>query len=255
MSLSIVLATYNEEDALVKCLDSVKDIADEIVVVDGSSNDRTLEIARSYEAKVKVVDNEYIFHINKQKAVDLATKDWILQLDADEIVTEELQKEIQGVIEGKQKEYAGYYLPRKNYFFGHWMRKGGQYPDPVIRFFRRGKGRFPQKSVHEQIVIDGPVGTLKNEILHYPYQRLGEYWEKAARYSHLVAREMAQEKKSKNLVTIVEYIFIQPIRTFFNLFIRHQGFIDGAYGFLFALFSALQQPIALVKYFYGKNLD
>ncbi len=267
MSLSVVLATFNEEDTLARCLESVKDIADEIVVVDGRSTDKTVEIARLYGAKIKVVENEYIFHINKQKAVDLATKEWILQLDADEIVTEELREEIKDIVQGRFPEFkmsqfresierpVGYYLPRKNFFLGHWMRKGGQYPDPVIRFFRRGKGRFPQKSVHEQIVIDGSVGTLKNELLHYPYQTFAEYWEKAMRYSHLVAREMVQDRVSKNLITVLNYLLIKPSATFLNLFVRHQGFVDGVYGLLFAYFSGVQLQFALFKYLYGKNLD
>lgn len=248
-----MLATFNEEDRLGDCLGSIKDIADEIVVVDGRSTDRTVEIAKTYGAKVKVVDNEYIFHINKQKAVDLATRDWVLQLDADEIVPEGLKKEISEAI--KNRNYDGYYLPRKNFFLGHWMRKGGQYPDPVIRLFRKGKGRFPQKSVHEQIVIDGSVGYLKTELLHYPYQTLSEYWEKAIRYSHLVARELAAENKQKTLISAFEYFFLKPCTTFLNLFFRHQGFIDGFYGLLFAFFSALQLQFAYIKYLYGKNLD
>src|SRR3989344_195953 len=253
MSLSVVLATFNEEDRIGECLTSIKYIADEIVVVDGRSTDRTAEIAKSFGAKVKVVENEYIFHINKQKAVDLATKDWVLQLDADEIVSVELLSEIKTAI--KSKQYNGYYIPRKNYFLGHRMKKGGQYPDPVIRLFKKGKGRFPQKSVHEQIMIDGNVGTLKNELLHYPYQTLSEYWEKAVRYSHLTAREMAQANAKKNLVTALNYLLLKPTFTFLNLFIRHQGFVDGIYGFLFAYLSGIQLQIALFKYFYGKNLD
>src|SRR3989338_10829816 len=107
MGLSVVLATYNEQDMLDQCLDSVKEIADEIVVVDGRSNDRTVEIAKSFGAKVKVVDNEYIFHINKQKAVDLASKDWVLQLDADEIAPKELREEVQSIVNGKTKGFVG----------------------------------------------------------------------------------------------------------------------------------------------------
>lgn len=248
-----MFATYNEEDRLGDCLVSVKDIADEIVVVDGSSQDRTVEIAKSYGAKVNVVENEYIFHINKQKAVELATKDWILQLDADEVVPQGLKREITESI--NSEKYNGYYLPRKNFFLGHWMRKGGQYPDPVIRLFRKGRGRFPQKSVHEQIAIDGAVGTLKNELLHYPYQTLSEYWEKAVRYSHLTAREMKQSKTPKNIITILDYLLFKPTFTFLNLFIRHQGFVDGIYGFLFAYLSGVQLQLALFKYLYGKNLD
>ncbi|MFZ5845009.1 MAG: glycosyltransferase family 2 protein, partial [Patescibacteria group bacterium] len=155
VKLSIALATYNEAANLASCLDSVATWTNEIVVVDGSSTDQTVAIAKKYGARIIVTDNPPIFHINKQKAVEACRGDWILQLDADEVVTPELVREIKSEIRNQKSEYNGYYFPRKNFFLGHWLRKGGQYPDYVIRLFRKGKGWFPQKSVHEQIVVDG----------------------------------------------------------------------------------------------------
>ena len=125
--LSVVLATFNEEKNLRRCLDSVKDIASEIVIVDGTSKDKTVEIARSYGAKVTVTTNPPIFHINKQKAIDKATGDWILQLDADEVVSSELASEIKEIME-KNEQANGYWLPRKNFFLGRFLMKGGHNP-------------------------------------------------------------------------------------------------------------------------------
>ncbi len=245
--LSVAIAVYNEERNLEPCLSSVADIADEIVVVDGGSTDRTPQIARKFKAKVIRTTNPPIFHINKQKALDACTGEWILQMDADEVVSKELQKEIRDTIEHNPKE-NGFYLSRKNYFLGHWFRKGGQYPDYVIRLLRRGKGWFPSKSVHEQIVIEDDVGYLKHPLLHYSVRTIDEYWKKADAYTSLTADEFMRAGVPKTLVSYIRYETLKPLETFFNLFIRHKGFMDGIYGFLFAVFSAMHYPIAYRKY-------
>jgi glycosyltransferase involved in cell wall biosynthesis len=261
--LSVALAVRNEESNLELCLSSIKDIADEIVVVDGDSNDKTVEIAESFHSIVIKTDNPPIFHINKQKALDACRGVWILQLDADEVVTEELKKEIVCIIghetmsNGQESsnadchlshEYNGYYIPRRNYFWGHFMKKGGQYPDYVIRLVKRGYARFPCKSVHEQIQIDGEVGYIKEPMLHYSYRTFDDYWKKAATYTELTAKEFKENGLKKNLGTWVHYVILEPMKTFFLLFIRHKGFLDGIYGFIFAYFSALHYPIAYRKY-------
>ena len=216
-------------------------------MVDGGSTDRTVVIASRFKANVIETDNPAIFHINKQKALDACHGAWILQLDADEIVSEELCKEIANVT-SSNKSLAGYYIPRKNYFLGHWLRKGGQYPDYVVRLFQRGKGRFPCKSVHEQIQIDGSVGYLKCSLLHYSYRTLTEYWKKADAYTSLTADEFMRAGLPKSIVSYIRYEIVKPMGTFLNLFIRHKGFLDGIYGLLFAVFSAVHYPIAYQKY-------
>lgn len=247
MSLSVVLATYNEEENLSRCLDSVKLIADEIIVVDGGSADKTVEIAKSFSAKVTITNNPPMFHLNKQKALELASCDWILQLDADEVVSKELAGEIKGIITNSQSA-EGYFIKRKNFFLGHWMQKGGQYPDPVIRLFKRGSGCFPCKSVHEQIEINGEVETLKNDLLHYTAPNLARYLTNNNRYTDLTAKELADEKIPRNILSALNYLLIKPIYTFFLLFIRHKGFMDGYYGFIFAFFSGLLFAKAYIKY-------
>jgi len=144
-TLSVVLATYNEEKNLASCLDSVKDIADEIIIVDGTSNDKTVEIAKKYGSKIKITTNKSNFHINKQMAIDMAAKDWILQLDGDEHVSSELKNEIKEILEEKPSaDVNGYWMPRKNLFLGKFLMKGGQYPDYTLRFYKKGKGSLPQ---------------------------------------------------------------------------------------------------------------
>lgn len=244
--LSIALAVYNEERYIKQCLDSIKDIADEIIVIDGGSTDKTVEIAKAFNAKVIKTDNPPIFHINKQKALDACQGEWILQLDADEIVTKALKTEVRKVI--SQTKHSGFYIPRKNFFWGHWMRKTGVYPDYVIRLVKNGKAKFPCKSVHEQITIDGTVGYLKEPLEHYSYETIKDYWRKANAYTSLTADELRDKQVSKSISSLMEYFLVKPLSTFLTIFVRNQGFVDGIYGFLFSLFSALHFPIAYWKY-------
>ena len=192
--LSVVLAVFNEEKNLEACLSSVKHITDDIVIVDGSSTDGTVAIAKRFDARIVVTDNPPIFHINKQKAIDMAKHEWILQLDADERVSPELAEEImritamsdeeieayqeklpkkklflrhQTLLEGRDGQigtehgnYAAFFIPRLNYFLGKYLRYGGVYPDGVIRLIRNGKAYLPCKDVHEQMVVEGRVGWL-----------------------------------------------------------------------------------------------
>jgi len=245
MKLSVAIATYNEEKKLEACLESVSSWADEIVLVDGGSVDKTLSIAKAYNARIIKTDNPPIFHINKQKALDACRGEWILQLDADEIVTPELAKEILGAI---SKNVSGYWIARRNFFCGHWLKKGGQYPDYVIRLVRRGRARFPCQSVHEQIAVDGSVGHLKNPLLHYSYDTIAEYWRKANAYIVLQAQELSTQKLAVTPVTWFIFNALKPTVTFFLIFFRHKGFIDGYWGFLFAIFSALHHPLSYLRY-------
>jgi len=245
--LSAALAVYNEECNLDACLASVAPWVDEIVVVDGGSADGTLDIAKQYGAHIIRTDNPPIFHINKQKALDACLGEWILQLDADEVVTSELKDQILDTVTQKDAKDA-YYIPRKNYFLGHWLSKGGQYPDYVIRLFKNGNGKFPCESVHEQIEVSGEVGHLTKPLTHYTSRTIREYWRKADSYTTLTAGEYKKDNVGKNPWTAMRYMVYMPVRTFFLLFFRHKGCIDGYWGFLFALFSGLHHAIAYRKY-------
>ena len=251
--LSVALATYNEGENIGLCLESVKGLADEIVVVDGTSSDKTVEIAKEHGAKVTVTMNPPIFHINKQKAIDKCQGKWILQLDADERVTSRLMEEVKQIVDNEtmgrwNSRAVAYYVPRKNYFLGKWLKKGGQYPDYVIRFFKRGKAHLPCKSVHEQMEVDGKVSFLKNHLLHYTAPTFSRYLTNADRYTSLTAQEMSKKKITINLLSIIYYLLSRPLQIFFSLYIRHKGFLDSWQGFVFAFFSGLHYPWAFVKY-------
>jgi glycosyltransferase involved in cell wall biosynthesis len=254
--ISVAIATYNEEENIGACLESVKDWVDEIVVVDGSSTDRTREIAQKYGARVIKTTNKPMFHINKNMAIDACRSDWILQLDADERVTPELKDEILSTI---NRQPVAYWLKRKNYFLGRWLKKGGQYPDSVIRLFKKGKARLPAKSVHEQMIVDGEVGWLKNDLIHWATPKFSRYLLRENRYAILDAADMFEKKLYINPFTAMKYLVVLPIKTFLSIFVRHKGFVDGWQGFVFAFFSGFHHIWAFSKYcrmrFSEKTID
>lgn len=247
-SLSVVLATYNEEQNLADCLQSVKNLANEIIIVDGGSKDNTVEIAKRFGALVIITDNPPIFHINKQKAIDKATKEWVLQLDADERVSQELADEIKQVLLRGDKEINGYWLPRKNYFLGRFLMKGGQYPDYSLRLYKRGKGRLPQKDVHEQAVVEGKTGHLQHPLIHIADPNFSRYSLRFNRYTDLLAKDLAVENPKFKIITAGRYLFLSPAWWFVMTYGRHKGFMDSWQGFVFSFFSALRFPVSYIKY-------
>ncbi len=248
-TISVAIATFNEETNIRRCLSAVYPWVDEIIIVDGGSSDKTVEIARSFGKKVKtfIEDNPRIFHINKQRAIERSSCSWILQLDADEVVSSALKKEILKAI--TLREYDGFWIPRKNFFLGRFLKKGGAYPDHTLRLYRKGKAFFPCKSVHEQVVVEGKTGYLKEPLLHYPYRNFSEYIRKALdRYSDLLKDEFLEKKIGISGLRFFEFFLIKPFFVFTKIFLRHRGFEDGFPGFVWALFSALHYPIAFIKY-------
>jgi glycosyltransferase involved in cell wall biosynthesis len=252
VSLAVVLATHNEAENIGRCLQAVKDIGDEIIIVDGESTDKTVEIAKCYGAMVKQTTNKAMFHTNKQMAIDLAKSDWVLQLDADEIITPGLAQEIVTTINSHPQANA-YWIKRKNYFLGRFLTKGGVYPDPVIRLFKHGKAHLPQKDVHEQMAVEGEVGTLSEPMEHYTAPTFSRYLTNANRYTSFTANQWAAANLPINLINTLKYLLIKPFYTLINMFILHKGFYDGFPGFVFALFSGLHFPLAYMKYWEHKH--
>ncbi len=284
--LTVALATYNEEGNLGDCLESVKDIAAEIIIVDGSSTDRTVEIAKKYNTRVKITDNPPIFHINKQKAIDLSTNEWILQLDADEQVSKKLGQEIKKVIDMTEKElsdyqnnlpkkklflrhqqllndrdgnigsekgpYVAFFIPRLNYFLGKYLRYGGVYPDGVIRLIKKSNASLPCVDVHEQFSVKGRVGWLENDLIHMADPTFSRYIKRNNRYVSLITQELKEKKTGKDPFTATNYMLILPIKWFISTFIRHKGFLDSWQGFVFSFFSSLRFPRAYLQYLKNK---
>lgn len=242
MRISVVLAVRNEAQNIDRCLKAVFNWADEIVVVDGSSSDKTVDFAKKYKAIIAVTVNPPIFHINKQKAINMARGDWILQLDADEVATEQLKKEIDRIIAQNPLE-NGFWIPRKNFFLGKFLTKGGAYPDYTMRLYRRGKGSLPCKSVHEQAEVEGKTGYLKNPMLHYADPTFTRYLERFNRYTDLWAKEI----EGGIITNLIWKPLFDRNQGFMTIYFRHLGFLDGFQGFVWALFSALNFPVAFFK--------
>lgn len=251
MTISVAIATYNEQENISRCLNAIQDWVDEIIIVDGQSTDKTIEFAKKYK-KVKIISkpNPPIFHINKQIAIDACKSDWILQLDADEVVSHPLVKEIQQTIE--KTEYNGFWINRKNFFLNRFLTKGGQYPDSTIRLYKKGKGKLPCLSVHEQAQIDGKIGHLQNDLEHYADADFSRYILRNNRYTTLIAQDLKKENLKINFLSFLNYFFIKPLITFITIYFRHKGFVDGFPGFIFAYFSALSYQAAYTKY-YGQK--
>ncbi len=281
-NLTVALATYNEEANLRACLESVKDIASEIIIVDGSSTDRTVEIAKEFKAIVKVTDNPPIFHINKQKAIDLSTNQWILQLDADEQVSPKLAHEIKKVIDMSDEElnnyqqtlpkrklflrhqqllvnrdgsigtdkgaYVAFFIPRLNNFMGRYLRYGGVYPDGVIRLVKKGSAFLPCVDGHEQFSVSGRVGWLENDLLHMADPTFSRYIKRNNRYVSLIAKGLQDKNVGKDPLTALKYLVILPANWFLTTYVRHKGFLDSWQGFVFSFISALRFPRAYIKY-------
>jgi glycosyltransferase involved in cell wall biosynthesis len=230
-TLSVAMIAMNEEANLPRTLESVR-WADESVVVDSGSKDRTLEIAQSFGAKTS-------FHAfgghgeQKNVALDLCTSDWILLLDADEVLTPVLQNEIRKVLAGEPK-FDAYWIPRLNLYFGRWIRHGGFYPDHKLRLFRRGKARLSEGvGPHSTPQFTGPRGKLKGDMLHYAYPTMGIYLEHMNRYSSEIAQLLAKKGRvSKSWMGFVWNAVANPAATFlYNYFFR-LGFLDGREGLI-----------------------
>ncbi len=225
--LSVAVITLNEERNIAACLDSVK-WADEIVVCDSGSQDRTVEIATSYGART-FRDAWRGFAGHKNLAVERCGQDWVLVLDADERVPEALRREVEGVLRGGGAA-DGYSVGRRNYFLGTWIRHGGWYPDRSIRLFRRGRGRFQPRAVHETVEVAGSVGLLREPLDHHTYASVYEFLLRTARYADLAAEEMHAAGKRCGAIDLT----LRPVWTILRMYVFQRGFLDGWRGLLLA---------------------
>lgn len=268
-TLSVTLATYAADDPFLEaCLSSVAGLADEIVIVLGGESEHTEKLAKKYGALLKKTTNPPIFHINKDKANRLATCDWVLQIDTDERVTKELKTDITNLLLGKSfgsntwvsplkrfykkskpltEPASAYYLPRKNYFLDRYLKHCGQYPDPVIRLFRRDKAVLPAKNVHEQMTVNGSVGWMKGELDHVTNQEFSRYLSRENVYSTHHANELYAQKIPVTVFNTINYLFIKPLITFCLLYFRYRGFMDGFSGFVFSLYSGFHHALSYMK--------
>jgi len=237
LTLSVAIITKNEEANLARTLASIR-WAGEIVIVDSGSTDRTPEIAREFGAKFFVEDWKG-FGAQKNSAIAKCSGDWVLSLDADEEVSTELAEEIRRMLQGQPKHQA-WFLSRRNFFLGRWIRHGGYYPDPKLRLFRRGSAQFEERAVHETIRLTVPAGQLRGDLIHHAYPTLSTYIEHMDRYSSLGAELLiAKRRTSQNILSFLFNVWLIPQLTFIWNYIFRLGFLDGREGLLLHLYHAI----------------
>jgi len=230
--LSVFIITLNEERDIRRCLESVK-WAEEIVVVDSKSRDRTGEIAKEFTDKV-IIKEWMGYSQQKRFALQNCTGDWVLNIDADEIVTDELKQEIEMILKGeKGTDCAGYLVRFKFYFLGHFLRFGGCYPEYHLRLFRRGSGDYGAQEVHEGIEVRGRVSKTKGHIIHYSYHSLKEYLDKINLYTEIAARKKYEQGERFHAFHLLRFGFEFLLRYIIKL-----GMLDGISGFTHALLSS-----------------
>lgn len=242
--VSVVVITKNEERNIEECLKTVT-WADEIIVLDDYSTDRTVEIARQF------TDQVYQRHMDiegkhRNYAYSLASNEWVLSLDADERVTPELAEEIASLLSSPQntRGYNGFTIPRRNYIGCYWLKYGGWYPSAQLRLFRRDEFRYEEVEVHPRAFMEGPCGHLKADIIHYSYRDFADFLSKLNNQTDREAAKWFKEKRKINLVGCLR----KMIDRFIKSYILKRGYRDGFNGFMAAYFNGLYQLMSYAKY-------
>lgn len=230
-SLSVAIIALNEEERIRPCLESVA-WADEVVVIDSGSSDKTVSIAREFTDRVLFRAWEG-YGAQKNSAIRQCRGDWILSLDADERVSEGLRAEIVAAL-AADPPVAGFRIPRQNFFQGKWIRHGGWYPDYQLRLFRRGRGAYTERLIHESVRVEGPVGRFSAHLVHQSYRGIEDFVARANRYSELAARQLAAEGRGGSVAALL----LRPAWRFFSMYILRVGFLDGWRGLVLALLYA-----------------
>jgi glycosyltransferase involved in cell wall biosynthesis len=232
MSISAIVITRNEEAVIRRCLESVA-WTDEIVVVDSGSTDRTAAICRELGAKVTTTDDWPGFGLQKNRALGLATGDWVISLDADEWATPELRAEIELSV-NEPRDRVAFAIPRRSSFCGRFMRHSGWWPDYVVRLFRRDRARFSEDRVHERLIVEGATGRLKAPILHEAITDLDQMLAKMNAYSTAGARMFHEQGRRASLLMAMAH----GGWAFFRAYVLRLGFLDGREGFMLAVANA-----------------
>lgn len=231
-SISVCIIAFNEEQDIRACLESVR-WADEVVVVDSFSADKTAEIAR--ECGARVIQRPWPGHVEQKNfALEQATGDWILSIDADERVSPELAAEIQEAVRRSDRPEAGYTVPRKTFYLGRWILHGGWYPSRRLRLVRRGRAKWAGVNPHDHLYADGPVGGLKGDLHHFTYRDIADHLKTIDSFTTISAREMFEVGRGGAML----HMLLNPVGRFLKMYLLRLGFLDGAAGFVLAVLSS-----------------
>lgn len=250
MKISLVMITKNEAGNIAKSLESVRDLVSEIVILDSGSTDRTIEIAKRFNAKIftRKFDN---FSDQKNCALSLAENEWVLHLDADEFLSEELKDEIkEKICDSDNCKYDGFYLIRVNSFLGKRMKYSGIANEARLRLAKKSLSKYVGGAVHERLEVTGKIGNLKNVFYHNSFPNLNNYFKKFDQYTSLDAQKRFDENKNFH---ITDVIFRPPIG-FIKSYILKLGFLDGMEGFIWAVLSSYYIFVKYIKFYLLKRL-
>lgn len=243
INLSAIIIAYNEEYNIGRCLNSLSGVVDDIVVlIDSRTTDRTEEIVRSFTSINYEVVDWMGYGPTKNYALTKAKYDWVLWVDADEELTPELKEELKNFKTGNP-QYDAYYIKRRAFFLGRWIKHCGWYPGYVIRLFDKNKTRFDTKNVHEGLQVEGQKGYLKNDLNHYTDPNVKHYFDKFNNYTSLAAEELHNNGKRAAITDIL----LRPPFLFIKMYILRLGFLDGIHGLILSVFSSLYVFTKYVK--------
>ncbi len=237
MKLSITCIGHNEAYHLKELLPQLLAWGDEVIYVDCESSDGSYELAKSLGCLAFQRPNNMNLNVNKSYAMEQASGDWIFYVDPDERFEKALIDEVNHRI--TVSTAAAFKLPRRNHFFGRWLKAGGQYPDTQLRLFRKGKGQFPNKHVHESLKIDGAIEMLENPMLHYPYLTISQFLKKMDFYSTFEAQHLYDNGVRPTWLNSVKFLFLKPKSRIFRRYIIKGGFRDGIPGLFAAVFDGI----------------
>lgn len=240
--VSVVILTKNEEKNIKGCLESITGWADEIIIVDDESTDKTLEIARQYTSKI-IIKKMDIEGRHRNFAYSQAKNLWVLSLDADERVTPELKNEILENLK-KESNFDGFTIPRRNYIGDYWVKYGGWYPSPQLKLFKKEKFRYEEVSVHPRAFMEGPCGHLKSDIIHYSYKNLEDFFQKLNNQTTREAQKWFNQNKPMRLGRFIW----RTLDRFTRTYLVKRGYKDGFIGFVVAFNAGLYQFISYLKY-------
>ena len=243
MNLSITIIGHNEIEHLRELLPQLK-WADEIVYVDCESNDGSLEVVREAGCRVYSRPNNTNLNVNKSYAMEQANGDWVFYVDPDERIPEILVSEIENVIQDTTN--SAFKLNRRNHYFGNWLRHGSQYPDTQLRLFRKDSAHFPNRHVHEKLVVEGSIGKLNNDMLHFPYLNISQFLSKFDFYTRVEAGYLRDSGVRITAGNSLRFLVLKPFSRFFRRYFLKGGFRDGFPGLFCAIFDALN---FVVRYF------
>ena len=247
MKLSVVISTYNRAKSLERTLQSVESFADEIIVVDNQSPDETAAVAKKYNATVIRLPNNQMLNINKNAGIRKAKGEWILYLDDDEVIPNELKTEITRVIASSRSvglDIVGYWIKRKNIIFGKWIEHGIWWPDQQLRLFKKTHGIYPAKHVHEHLDVSGPTDILSLPFVHYNYDSIAQYlWKMELIYTDSEVAKLVESGYRVHWRDAIRF----PVSDFVKLYFAQQGYKDGMHGLVLAMLQAFYSFIVFVK--------